>query len=116
MIVQSAADEGYRGSRMQFLLIVLFYGGMQFFFAYKTGQAFALAGPGWVALLAWASFMTAGPFLLWRLEHCQNCHDLSVAGAWVVYAWMGFSFLFFWFGLVWSVAGWGAAQIGRAHV
>jgi predicted MPP superfamily phosphohydrolase len=56
--------------------------------------------------------MTLGPFLLWRLEHCQSCHALSVAGAWLVYGWMGLSFLFFWFGVSWDLIGWATRTSG----
>lgn len=91
---------------LRFLLVILAYGGIQAYVAFKAVHAFNLAGvPRWL-VFAWAVLMTVGPLLLWRLERCPDCHVLAVAGAWVLFAWMGFSFLFFWLGLATDLYGW----------
>jgi predicted MPP superfamily phosphohydrolase len=88
---------------MRFILILLFYGGIQAYFAAKLIHA---TNPAWVirfAVVGFAILMTVGPLLLWRLERCAECHAVAVTGAWLVYGWMGLSFLFFWVGMVWEV-------------
>jgi predicted MPP superfamily phosphohydrolase len=84
---------------MIFVLILLLYGGIQFYFSAKLIHAFNLSGWSWSLTLAWAGLMTISPLLHWRLERCSDCHVLAVSSAWIVFGWMGFSFLFIWLGL-----------------
>lgn len=83
---------------MFFVLIILFYGGMQVYVMSKAAAAFDLAGAWRLGLYAWVLLMTVAPLLIRQLERC-DCHALTVAVAWLVYGWMGFTFLFFWLGL-----------------
>jgi predicted MPP superfamily phosphohydrolase len=88
-------------SPARFLLIILMYGGIQFYVADKAIHMLGVSG--WDGLPAvWAVAMLCAPFLLWRLESHTAYHRLAVIGAWLVYGWMGFSFLFFWIGLAMS--------------
>jgi len=99
---------------MRFLFIMLCYGGIQFYVAHKVSASLGLVGPARLAVYAWALFMAVGPFLLWRIERCENCHEIAVGGAWLIYGWMGVSFLFFTLILLWSLAGWIAVHVGLA--
>jgi hypothetical protein len=93
---------------MRFLFVILLYGGIQAYFSGKVIQAFSLVGTYRILAVGFALLMTFGPFLIWRLERCAECHVLAVSGAWLVYSWMGFVFLFFWLGLLLDLYGVGA--------
>ncbi|MGA7950193.1 MAG: metallophosphoesterase [Thiobacillaceae bacterium] len=95
---------------MFFFLVFLLYGGIQLYFSTKAIHAFALAGPVWLLVNAWALLMALGPLLLWRMERWPRHHAFTVAVAWIVFSWMGFSFLFVWLGLAVDVYA-GAARL-----
>ena len=88
-----------RPSSLRFMLILLAYGGIQFYVAARAAPMLGI-GFGWA--LIWAAAMVLAPFLLWRLESHTTLHVPAVIGAWLVYGWMGFSFVFFWIGLALS--------------
>ncbi len=87
-----------RSPSLRLMLILLAYGGIQF---YVADKAMPVLGAGaWDGLPAiWAAAMLFAPFLLWRLESHTAYHIPAVIGAWLIYGWMGFSFVFFWIGL-----------------
>ncbi|HXH72528.1 MAG TPA: metallophosphoesterase [Mariprofundaceae bacterium] len=87
---------------LRFLLVLLIYGGIQFYVADKAIHMLGVSGWDWLPA-GWAVAMLFAPLLLWRLENHSQYHVLAVAGAWVIYSWMGFSFLFFWVGLLLSL-------------
>jgi len=101
-----------RSASLRFMLILLAYGGIQFYVADKAIRMLGVSG--WDGLPAvWAVAMLFAPFLLWRLESHSGFHRLAVVGAWLVYGWMGFSFLFFWIGLALSCYDWLVSLAGR---
>ena len=91
-----------RSPSLRLMLILLAYGGIQFYVADKAMPMLGVSdGHGLPAI--WAVAMLSAPFLLWRLESHTAYHIPAVIGAWLIYGWMGFSFVFFWIGLVLSL-------------
>lgn len=86
----------------RFLLILLIYGGIQFYVADKAIHMLGVNGWDWIPLV-WAVSMLFAPLLFWRLERHTAYRHLAIFGAWIIYGWMGFSFLFFWIGLLFSI-------------
>lgn len=82
-----------RTPSLRLMLILLAYGGIQFYVADKAMSALGTGWEGWP--LIWAAAMLFAPFLLWRLERHTAYHVPAVIGAWLIYGWMGYAFVFF---------------------